>query len=216
MVASKHSGNWLPAVDVYIHKSAPFAQPILHRIREIVHAAIPDIVEEMKWSMPFFVYRGIILCNMSAFKAHCNFRIWNENVTPLKKEGVAERGAGAGNMGKLTSLESLPAAKDLKKILQQAVARVDSGERVVSMKRAPVTKKPAPVTSEIPSALAAAFKSNALAAQNFQKLSPSAQREYIDWIAEARRDETRDKRIASTLEWAAEGKSRNWKYEKRA
>jgi hypothetical protein len=207
--------SFLAAVDVYIHKAAPFAQPVLERIRESIHEAVPEVVEEMKWSMPFFIYRGIILANMAAFKAHCSFGLWKENVKPLLKAGVEERGGGMGSFGKLKSLEDMPAAKDLKKMLVTAAAKIDSGERSKNWERRVVKK--APLThADIPQPLAAALKSNKAATLNFKNLSASCRREYIDWIHEAKRDETRDKRIATTIAWVAKGKSRNWKYAKRA
>jgi bacteriocin resistance YdeI/OmpD-like protein len=44
------------------------------------------------------------------------------------------------------------------------------------------------------------------------KFSPSHRREYIEWLTEAKTEATRAKRLATALEWMAEGKPRNWKY----
>jgi uncharacterized protein YdeI (YjbR/CyaY-like superfamily) len=52
------------------------------------------------------------------------------------------------------------------------------------------------------------------AKQHFDDFSPSHQREYMEWIGDAKQDATRERRIATALEWLAEGKARNWKYEK--
>jgi hypothetical protein len=196
-------------VDAYIAKSAPFAQPILERLRQSIHDAVPEIEETVKWSMPFFMYKGIILGNMAAFKQHCSFGIWKENVQPLMKEGVEARGGGMGSFGKLTSVKDLPVKKDFKAVLVEAARKIDTGERDKNWSRPKKAPKPA---AEIPPALAAALKKNKVAAKQFEAMSPSCKREYCEWIAEAKRDETREKRVATAMEWIAEGKQRSWKY----
>ncbi len=202
----------LPAVDAYISTSAPFAQPILEKIRATVHSAVPDAEEAIKWSMPFFIYKGIILANMAAFKAHCSFGIWSENVQPLMRKNPAEKDAagGMGSFGKLQSLEELPSAQELKRVLVEAARKIDSGERSANWSRTAPKKRDAP---EFPEAFERALKKNKTAATNLAAMSLSCQREYSDWITEAKREETREKRIATALEWISEGKSRNWKYQ---
>ena len=200
-------------VDAYIAKSQPFAQPILEHLRDVILGAVPGVEETIKWSMPFYVYKGILLANMAAFKQHCSFGIWKENVKPLMKEGVEERGSGMGSFGKLTSIKDMPSKAELKKILKSAARKIDTGERTKSWERPATAKKPAPSADELPPAFAAALKKSKPAATHFQAMSPSCQREYCQWIAEAKRDETRDKRVAQAIEWIAEGKKRHWKYE---
>lgn len=201
-------------VDAYIQKSAPFAQPILEHLREIMHSAVPQVEETIKWSMPFFTYNGIILGNMAAFKQHCSFGVWKQNVAPLMKPEVEQRGEGMGSFGKLTSVKDLPGKAELKKLLVESARKIDTGERNKNWERpaASAAKKAAKKT-ELPEVLAAALKKNKTAGANFAAMSPSCQREYAEWIAEAKREETRDKRLAQALEWIAEGKRRNWKYE---
>jgi len=203
--------NFDPRVDVYIAKAQPFAQPILEKLRQSVHEAVPEVEETMKWSMPFFIYKGIILGNMAAFKQHCSFGIWKENVQPLMKEGVEARGGGMGSFGKLASEKNLPAKKDFKAVLVEAARKIDTGERDKNWSRPKKAPKP---ESEVPPALAAALKKNKTATKQFAAMSPSCRREYCEWIAEAKRDETRDSRVATAIEWISEGKHRNWKYEK--
>jgi uncharacterized protein YdeI (YjbR/CyaY-like superfamily) len=209
-MAIKSAGSASDAIDLYIAKAAPFAQPILWHLREVIHAAVPGVEEAVKWSMPFFVYKGIILGNMAAFKAHCSFGVWKENVQGLMQEGVERRGEGMGSFGKLTSVADLPKDKDLKALLKEAARKIDAGERTKSWVR-PVKKKAAEV--EVPAALAAALKKDKAAAKNFAGMSPSCRKEYCLWIGDAKREETREKRVATAVEWIAEGKSRNWKYE---
>jgi len=197
------------AVDAYINKAAGFAQPILEYLREVVHAGTPGVVEEMKWSRPFFVYEGVILGNMSAFKAHCSFGLWGSEVGEvLQKDGAAQNN-GMGTFGKITSIEELPARTKLVSYVKRAAKAIDDGERTKAWSRPRVVKAEA----EVPEALTAALKKNKAAAKTFEAMTPGCKREYCQWIAEAKREETRAKRVATAVEWIAEGKSRNWKYE---
>ncbi len=198
-------------IDAYIASSAPFAQPILTHIRELVHKALPDVEEDIKWSMPFFIYRGLMLGNMAAFKQHCSFGLWGkEAAAELRDDGLYDRKA-MGQLGKLTSLEGLPSDRDLIRYIRSAAEEIASGARTQNYSR-PKTTTPKP-PPEVPPALAAALKKNKVAAAQFASMPPGCQREYCDWIAEAKRDDTRDKRVAMAVEWIAEGKRRNWKYE---
>ena len=200
----------LPAVDAYIAKAAPFAQPILTHLREVIHAAVPDVEEAIKWSMPFFVYQGIILANIAAFKTHCSFGVWQENVQPLMKPNIEERGGGMGSFGKLASMDDLPSDKVLKALLAGAAARIARGDRTKNWEGRAKRDRPTP---ELPEALAAALKTHPQAATQYAAMSPSCQREYCDWIGEAKRAETREKRVREALAMIADGKGRNWRYE---
>lgn len=193
-----------PRIDAYIAKAAPFAQPILEHLRKVVHNACPAAEETLKWGMPFFSYKGALLCNMAAFKQHCSFGFW------LHKDVIGEAGdAGMGQFGKIASLKDLPAKKSLAALVKKAMSLIDGG---VKQKRTSPSPKPPAV---VPDDLAAAFAQRRHAASHkvFEGFAPGARREYIDWINEAKTDATRQKRLATTLEWLAEGKRRNWKYE---
>jgi uncharacterized protein YdeI (YjbR/CyaY-like superfamily) len=202
-----------PKVDTYLAKVQPFAQPILEHLRELVHKACPGVEETIKWSRPFFEYRGAILCNMSAFKQHCSFGFWGEEIGAVLREAQALRPGAMGSLGRITSVKDLPSDKLMLGWIRQAAALVDSGQYTSPMAaRHKVVKPPKPVT-EMPGEWASALQRNKKAAAVFAAFSPSCKREYIDWIADAKRVETRDKRIATALEWIAEGKQRNWKYQ---
>ena len=208
--ATRHAA-YLPRVDEYIASSPDFAQPILHHFRELVHKTLPDVEEAVKWSMPFFMYHGLILGNMAAFKNHCSLGLWGrEAAAGLRDDGVYNREA-MGVLGKLTSLKDLPSDRELAGYLRTAASAIDTGARTRNYSRPnPSTPKPPP---EVPASLAAALKKNKAAAAQFASMPPGSKREYCEWIAEARRDETREKRVATAIEWIAEGKRRNWKYE---
>ena len=202
-----------PKVDAYIAKAAPFAQPVLAHLRGLIHKACPDAVEEMKWSRPFFLHGGTILCNLSAFKAHCSFGFWGAEMGKvLRKDGVLQAG-GMGSLGRITSLKDLPPEKQLLGYIRQAVALIESGRgenRIVAARR--VVKAPKPPV-EVPAEFTLALKKNKAANAAYAAFSPSCKREYAEWIADAKRPETRERRIAQAVVWIAEGKQRNWKYQ---
>lgn len=196
-------------IDVYIEKSAEFAQPVLNHLREIIHQAVPEVHETMKWSFPHFEYKKSILCSMASFKQHCSFGFWlgsliNDTENVMKPVGET----GMGQFGKIARIEDLPSQEIITQYIYQAVQLIESGAKLV--KKSPIASK----EIEIPTILKAALAKNDKAAASFQKFSPSHRKEYIQWIVEAKTETTREKRVATTIEWLAEGKSRNWKYEK--
>ena len=202
--------NTDPRVDAYIAKCAEFAQPILKHIRELVHKACPEATENIKWTMPFFEYSGGIICNMAGFKQHCSLGFWN---APLLKDpaGVLhlkDKNA-MGHLDKITSLKDLPADKVLIALIKEAAKLSEQGVK----KPAPAAKAPKAALPE-PTELTAALKKSKKAKATFEGFPPSHRREYIEWITEAKTDATREKRIATTIEWLEEGKDRNWKYRK--
>ena len=182
-----------PRVDAYIAKAPDFAKPILSFIREAVHKGAPDVVETMKWSSPFFM-RKKILASMAAFKEHCRFGFW-----------VGE--GGMSEFGQVASLKDLPSEKELIARAKAAAKLDEAGAKTIMAGR----KSKPPL--ETPADLAAALKKNKKAAKTFEDFSPSCRREYIEWITEAKREETRTKRLEQTLQMLAEGKTRNWKYQ---
>jgi uncharacterized protein YdeI (YjbR/CyaY-like superfamily) len=193
-----------PRVDTYIANSADFARPILTHIRAVVHEACPDVEETIKWSMPHFDYDGI-LCGMASFKEHCAFNIWKGSLIV----GGGEREA-MGNFGRITKVSDLPSNMIMAGYIKQAMKLREDG--VKNPARSKPRKKAKLV---VPTELTSALKKNKKAAAAFEGFPPSHQREYADWISEAKRDETRKRRVDAAVEWMAEGKSRNWKYEKR-
>lgn len=187
-----------PRVDAYIAKAAPFAQPILTRLREIAHQALPEGAEDIKWGMPHFLVGGKNVAGMSAFKAHCALVI----------HGDGRQGEGMGGYGKIASLEEIPPEEQVIAAMHAARDRV-AKHGSATKRSAPKAKPEIPMPDYFAEALAANPKARAA----FDKLAPSHRREYLEWITEAKREETRAKRMATTLEWLAEGKKRNWKYE---
>lgn len=204
-----------PRVDAYIAKAQPFAQPILTHLRKVFHKGCPGVEEAIKWSMPFFVYKGAIMANMAAFKQHCAFGFWGEEIAAALRDAGVASGEAMGTLGRITSIADLPAEKEMVNWVKQATAFVDKGEYTspIAARARRNVAKPPKAALKTPAEFAAALKKSKKAAAEFAKFSPSCKREYIEWIADAKREETRDKRIAQAVEWIAEGKQRNWKYQ---
>jgi uncharacterized protein YdeI (YjbR/CyaY-like superfamily) len=190
-------------VDAYIATAPAFAQPILERIRESMHEYCPGVEETMKWSRPHFMHGGAMLCGMSAFKEHASLGFWKgEEVTGKPVE------EGAGQFGRLIKVADLPSKADLKRYVKRAMELNGAPARV-----ARTTKRAAKPPLVIPPVFMAAIKKNKQALAGYNDFSPSHQREYIEWIVDAKSDETRNRRIEQAVAWMAEGKSRNWKYQ---
>ena len=198
-------GKRIPQFDAYIAKARPFARPILETLRERVHELAPGVEEAMKWSAPSFMYGGKILANMAAFNEHASFGFWQHAMVM----GADVERDGMGSFGKMTVPADVPSKKTLAPLVKRAMQLIDEGVKTPGVRK---TTEPKPQAEPTPE-FAAALKKNAAARKTLAGFSPSAQREYIDWIAEAKREETRDKRIAQALEWLAEGKQRHWKYQ---
>jgi uncharacterized protein YdeI (YjbR/CyaY-like superfamily) len=192
-----------PRVDAYIRKAQPFARPILIHIRKIVHAAVPDVQETMKWSSPHFDYKGIF-CGMSAFKQHVGFGFWKAG---LMKDVLPGDGlSAAGQFGRIASIKDLPGDKALIRIIRFARQLNDADVKAPPMRKGPRPELKAPAD------LVAALAKNRKAKATFDGFPPGQRREYIAWVIEAKQAATRQKRIATAVEWMAEGKARNWKY----
>jgi hypothetical protein len=190
-------------IDAYIAKAPEFAKPILTYLRRCVHAAVPDVQEQLKWRSPSFEYKGMF-CGMAAFKQHCAFGFWKHKI--LVERGVIDQNDRAmGQYGKITSVADLPGEKKLIAIIKAAAKLNDEG-----------TKMPRPVKAKpplkAPAYFMAAVKRNKKALATYEGFSPSQKREYVEWVTEAKTTATRDQRLATSVDWMSQGKMRNWKY----
>ncbi|HET7576722.1 MAG TPA: YdeI/OmpD-associated family protein [Sphingomicrobium sp.] len=192
-----------PRIDTYIARAQPFARPILEKVRERVHAAVPGVEEAVKWGAPGFTIEGKILLIMAAFKAHAALNFWRGQEIG---DGQAKAGA-MGQFGRLTSIDDLPPDAELDAIIREAAALAKTAPAPRKTKHSP---KPAP---ELHPDFAAALAKAPNAKAALDGFPPSAQRDYVEWIAEAKQDVTRAKRIATAIEWLSEGKRRHWKYQ---
>lgn len=191
-----------PRVDAYIARAQPFAQPILKHLRKLVHQADPGIEETLKWGMPSFVHDGIV-CNMAAFKQHCAFGFWKAKLI-LKPADEA-----MGSFGRIQSRKDLPSDARLVAYVRKAVKLNLQDVKVPGRAR----RKAAPL--RVPADLGKALKAAPKAAATFRALSVSHRNEYVEWIAGAKQQATRARRLATALAWLAQGKNYNWRYQKR-
>jgi uncharacterized protein YdeI (YjbR/CyaY-like superfamily) len=198
-----------PRVDAYIDKAADFARPILRHLRELVHTGSPEVQETIKWGFPHFEHRGV-LCSMAAFKSHCAFGFWKGSVLAEKHpELAAAEDPAMGQLGRITALSDLPEDETLLQYIREATVLNDRGIK------SPNRSKPKPKGErelEVPDDLLAALRKNPQALATFEGFSYSNKKEYIEWLTEAKSEETRHRRLATAVEWMAEGKVRNWKY----
>ena len=192
-----------PKIDAYIAKAQPFARPILEKVRERVHAVVPDIEEAMKWSMPAYTLGGKIVLITAAFKAHLALNFWRGQ----ELRGEQANDDAMGQFGKIRSIGELPPDAELDRLIREAAELAKSAPAPRKTKHAP---KPAP---ELHPEFAAALEKSPEAKAALDGFPPSAQRDYFEWISEAKQDATRQKRIATAVEWLSEGKRRHWKYD---
>ncbi|KMQ69958.1 hypothetical protein ACM39_02660 [Chryseobacterium sp. FH2] len=201
----KHS----PKVDEYIEKSQDFAKPVLNYLRELVHECCPDVEEAMKWSFPNFTYKGKILCSMASFKQHCTFGFWLEREMKTMQEITKDIEKNSMfSLGKITNIKDLPLKPQLKNAIKEAMELTDMG---ITVKKASSSK----IEIEIPDYFLETLSKNKKVLDNFNNASSSFRKEYINWITKTKTEATRNKRMEQSLEWIAENKGRNWKYEKK-
>ena len=196
-----------PQVDAYIKSAAPFAQPVLSYLRDIIHEACPDVEERIKWGMPSLEFKGP-MCGIAAFKQHCILGFWKHTLLFHDAAAVKEAGIIADQRGRITSQKDLPSKRVLIKIIKRAAALNEAGIKVTREQKAKT-----PVV--VPKDLAAALKANKEAAAHFKAFSYSKRKDYVEWITEAKTPETRARRLATAIEWIDEGKGKNWKYERK-
>lgn len=194
-----------PRIDAYIERAAAFARPMLAHLRALVHEACPLVEETIKWGMPTFVHAGGILCGMAAFKQHASFGYWKHALVV----GEGQSQTGMGSYGRMASLKDLPPDRILLAHIRKAMTLNAAGVKAPSNRK--VAARPTP---KIPDDLIAALQANKPARATFDAFPPGCKREYVEWIVQAKREETRARRLALAIGWLAEGKRRNWKYEK--
>ena len=195
-------------VDAYIEKAQPFAKPILNHLRELIHKGCPDVEETIKWSFASFDYKGSF-CSMAAFKEHCAFGFWKAALMKDAEKMKDNQQNAMGHAGKIKSLEDLPSDKIIIGWIKEAAKLNDDGVKL------PPRKKTEQKDLVIPDYFTKALAKNKKAMLAFDNFSPSHKKEYVQWIAEAKTEETRNRRMEIALEWIGEGKGRNWKYERK-
>ncbi|MES2276633.1 MAG: YdeI/OmpD-associated family protein [Bacteroidota bacterium] len=196
-----------PRIDTYIAKAPAYAQPIITHIRQLIHQAVPGVVEVIKWGHPHFDYKGPAF-GIGAFKEHLGLNFWKSTLMDDPQGLFVDNGGTAGSLGKIKSLADLPADDILLTYFHHAIELNEKGIKITK-------KEPAEKTELIvPDDLIEAFKSNEDALKHYEQFSYSAKKEYLSWLEEAKSADTRAKRLETMMEWVYEGKTRHWKYKK--
>lgn len=193
-------------VDTYIAKSRDFAKPILKHLRGLIHKACPDVEETMKWSFPHFDYAGGTICSMASFKQHCAFGFWKASIMKDPNKILSGKDA-MGHFGQIKSINDLPSDKILIAYIKEAARLNKEGAKLPSRTKTGQKKE-----LIIPDYFRKALKKNKNALKTFEGFSTTNKREYVEWVTDAKTEETRNKRLSTAIEWMAEGKIRNWKY----
>jgi uncharacterized protein YdeI (YjbR/CyaY-like superfamily) len=196
-----------PRVDFYIARAAAFARPILKHLRKLVHEGCPGVEETLKWSMPHFMYHGI-LCSMAAFKQHCAFGFWKRELLTVPGSSAGQNEA-MGQFGRIASLSDLPDDQTLLKCVKDAARLNEAGVPSPTRAKSRSQRRQELI---VPDDLRAVLRKDKRALATFEGFSYSNQKEYVQWITEAKRAETRQRRLDTTAQWLAEGKTRDWKY----
>ena len=199
-------------IDDYIERRAAFAKPILIHLRKLVHKACPLTEESIKWGFPHFSYTGEMLCYMASFKQHCAFGFWKASLMKKNKALEITSRAAMGNFGKISELKDLPPDKEIVSLIKEAAELIDKG---IKVKKQPKPESSGKDKIELPDYFKKQLHKNKKALETFIAFSPSHKREYLEWITEAKTEATRERRMATAIEWLSEGKSRNWKYIKK-
>lgn len=198
-------------IDAYIAKSQDFAKPIMEHIRKLIHKNCPYVTETLKWGMPAFEYKGPFM-GFAAFKEHFALFFWKSAIMKDSNVLMGANSKGAmGNIGRIESIEDLPKDAVLARWIKEAKKLNDDGIKINKKEKPKHERK----EYKMPAYFQKELNSNKKAKQVFEKFPPSHKREYLEWIIEAKTEVTRNKRMATAIEWLTEGKSRNWKYQRK-
>jgi uncharacterized protein YdeI (YjbR/CyaY-like superfamily) len=141
---------------------------------------------------------------MAAFKQHCAFGFWK---AALILDDPTRGADAAGHFGRITSIADLPPKRVLIGYVKKAAKLNEAG--VATPKRIPKPKK----SLAMPPYFKAALAKNKKARATYDGFSPSQRRDYLEWVTEAKAEDTRQRRLETAIKWMAEGKTRNWKYQ---
>ncbi|MEO8514631.1 MAG: YdeI/OmpD-associated family protein [Ignavibacteria bacterium] len=198
-------------IDAYITKSADYAKPILEHLRKLIHKTCPEVTETIKWGMPAFDYNGPFV-GVAAFKKHAVLGFWKAAIMKDSKVLTGKDTKGSmGNLGRLESIKDLPKDAVLVKWMKEAMKLNDDGVKFVRAEKPKHERK----EYTMPDYFQKVLNKNKKAKAVYDNIAPSHKKEYLEWISEAKTEETRNKRMETAVEWLTEGKSRHWKYQKK-
>jgi len=191
-------------IEAYIQKHAD-KKDLLQKLRAIALAT--EMQETLKWGIPTYTIRGKNVAGIASFKEYAG--IWFFQGALLKDEhqllvNAQEGKTQAMRQLRFTSVEEID-GQLLKAYLEEAVANEKAGKKVKIAKKAP---------PQIPALLKDALSQSPELNQMYFQLSEAKQREYAEYITEAKREETRLNRLEKVIPMIKAKKGLNDKYKK--
>src|SRR5438270_1264994 len=168
-------------------------RPILVRLRRIFRQASPKLEEAIKWGVPCYLFKGPV-GGFAAYKQHVSWGLWKSRALN-DPEGLLGRGVSV-MAGKITKVSEIPPAAKIIALIEQVIALNEAG-----------IKSPKPPEPELPADFAAAMKKAGKAARHYAAFTPARKWQYVNWVTQAKRAETRAKRIEIAVERIGEGKT---------
>lgn len=181
-------------IDEYIAGKEAWARPFLTKLRQLVLTANPKMEQEWKWKAPAFTHHGIV-CLLWGFKAHVSLTFSDGNLLDDPNQVFDDCGGNEHNRAlKLRAGDTIPE--------KQIVAWVKSACEINEKGLKPKAKQAAPKAKAVTVSadFDKALKKNKAVKEFFDSLSPSCKRAYTEWVDEAKREETKLKRIAKGIE----------------
>ena len=190
------------SVDDYI-ANAQFWQEELARLRDILQAT--SLVEEIKWGAPCYTHKGKNVVGIGGFKSY--FGLWFHQGALLEDDkqvliNAQEGKTKALRQWRMTSRSDIKPAT-IRRYVKAATALVDQGKAIKASRSQSV---------EVPAELRRSLQRTKGATAAFRQLRPGLQREYADYIASAKRDDTKRRRITKILPMISAGVGLNDKY----
>ena len=193
-----------PKVDAYIAKQPESARLIMEKLRKAFHKGCPQLEEKIKWGIPSFEYKGMMV-GFGGFKKHVSWGFWKASIMDDPDGILGDKAKASPMSNKVTDVKELPTQAVIVKYVKQAAKLNDEGVK-------PTKKQRTKPELKAPSYLTGAIKKNKDAQKHWKAFTPAKRREYIEWVTGAKQEATREKRLKQTVEWVSEGKPRNWKY----
>ncbi|MES2591602.1 MAG: DUF1801 domain-containing protein [Bacteroidota bacterium] len=200
MAKVKHNPNAKQLIDEGIANAEPFAQEICIKLRSIIFKAEPGIIEDWKWGPNY--YKSGMVCGFWYFKKHVTFLFYQGALLKDKKKVLqANPGTLHNKHIKFTDVKEIN-EKLLIDYITEAVINNEKGIKLTEAKDKTVIIPP-----DFKKLL---VKNKAL--PNFEAMSYSKRKDYVQWIEGAKQTETRAKRIELALEKIAVKQGLNDKY----
>lgn len=194
-------------INLYIAEQPEWQRKLLVRLRQLIHSTDAEVEETWKWNSPHFDHQGIMV-GLQAFKEHV--AVWFHKGSlikdPKKLFEALPKGEEKGMRSyKLFEGDKLNEAAFID-LVKQAVALNAKGTKLTDA-------KPARKALVIPEDLEHVLHKDPTAWANWEAFNYSCKKEYIEWVTDAKQEETRKRRIAQALEKIREGESKEEKHQ---